>query len=252
MSAVENTNYMQNAYSQAGQVVEQNAKKTETADTASKKTVKGAGTYGEPKLSDTALEYYNSLKAKFGNMNFVLVASDKKTEAEAIKGSFATPGKMTVLIDEEKIERMATDEDYRKQIETTIANAASGISSMFSQIASTGANVKAYGMTINDNGTAQYFAVVDQALEKQRERIQEKAEEKREQKAEDRKKASREKIDELIDNRRGGKEDDTVTITANSLEELIKKLQDYSYNNRANSVMTEEEKLLGQKVDFSV
>ena len=247
MSIVENTNYPQSVYNRAETVMEQTAGKT------SKKTLKGAGTYGEPKLSDEALEYYNSLKEKYSGMNFVLVASDKKAEADAMKGSFATPGKMTVLIDVDKIERMATDENYRKQIESTIANAASGISDMFSRISSTGANVKAYGMSVNDDGTAEYFAVVDKALEKQRERIEEKTEEKRQQRAEDRKKANRDRIDEKIEKRRdGGADEDTVTITANSPEELLRKLQEYGYENRTNEVMTEEEKMLGSKVDFSV
>ena len=37
---------------------------------------------------------------------------------------------MVVLIDEDKIERMAEDENYRRQYEAIIANAGSGIAQM--------------------------------------------------------------------------------------------------------------------------
>jgi hypothetical protein len=54
-------------------------------------------------------------------MDFILVSKDMKEMAKANAGSFANPNKMVVLIDEEKIERMAVDEQYRKQYESVIA-----------------------------------------------------------------------------------------------------------------------------------
>ncbi len=247
MSMVGNTGYAQAAGSKISGQPASTSAVNEAAGKTTAKTVKGVTTYGDAKLSDKAMEYYKSLIAKYGNMNFVLVASDKKAEAEAIKGSFATPGRMTVLIDEEKIERMASDENYRRQIEATIANAASGINQMFSQIASTGVKVKAYGITVDDNGMAGYFAVVDKALEIQREHIEEKKEEKLQQKIEERREAQQELL-----NGKYFEDEDTVTITAGSIEELIRKLQEYGYSSLADSVLTDEEKLVGQSFDFSV
>lgn len=55
---------------------------------------------------------------------------------------------------------MAEDENYRKQYEGIIANAATGLSSMSSKISATGASVKGFGMQVNDDGTASYFAVL--------------------------------------------------------------------------------------------
>lgn len=213
----------------------------ETVKTSEKKTVKGANTYGEPKLSDEGLKYYNSLKKKFGSMNFVLVASDKKEEAELMKGSFATSGVMTVLIDEDKIEKMATDEKYREKIEAVIANAAAGSNQFASAIASTGVKVSAYGLTIDDKGNAQYFAVIDESLAKQRERIKEKAEENKARRKE-------EQAEETKQYKESGK----VQIIASSMEELIRKLRDYADDSRMNDCMTEEEKRVGQSFDFSI
>ncbi len=226
--------------------------KTEAA--VGRKEVKGAGTYGDPKLSQKALDYYNSLKGKFGNMNFVLVASDKKQEAEAIKGSFAGGGKLTVLIDTDKIERMAEDESYRNQIEATIRNAASGVSKLAGQL---GGNspVTAYGMTIDDKGNASYFAVVDKSLAAQRERIEKKAGEKREAKRTESSNAARKEAEERLKEKKGtpGAEDpDRVTVTASSIDELLKKLRDYEMGILSDNARTEAEKSVGQSVDYKI
>lgn len=89
---------------------------------------------------------------------------------------------MVVLIDEDKVERMAEDENYRKQYEAIIANAASGISQLKSSLQSSGANVKGFGMQVNDGGTATYFAVLEESSAAQRERIEKKAAEKKAEK----------------------------------------------------------------------
>ena len=57
-------------------------------------------------------------------MNFILVSEDQKENAKANAAGYANSNNMVVLIDEDKIERMASDENYRKQYEGIIANAA--------------------------------------------------------------------------------------------------------------------------------
>ena len=87
----------------------------ENSSSVKKSKVRGK-TIGEPELSDKASKYYEDLKKKYSNMDFVLVSRDQKEFAKAQAGKFANPGKMVVLIDEDKIEKMAEDENYRKQI----------------------------------------------------------------------------------------------------------------------------------------
>lgn len=98
-----------------------------------------------------------------------------------------------VLIDEDKIERMAEDENYRKQYEGIIANAASGLSQLGQSIAATGANVKGYGMQVNDGGTASFFAVLKKSGAAQKERIAKKAEQKKKLKRQKQRKLRRRK-----------------------------------------------------------
>lgn len=235
-----------------------NSEKTIATDkTTSKKTVSGK-TIGNPQLSEKASKYYESLKKKYSNMDFILVSADKKEQAKSQAASYANANKMVVLIDEEKIEKMAEDEKFRKQYEGIIANAASGMSQLKSQLESSGANVKGFGMQVNDNGVASYFAVLEKSSLAQKARIEKKAAENKEaKKAEDRKARKKEQQERLEKSRNESgkisKEDsDTVTVTASSIEELLQKIKDQSQLFMSDNVQTDVEKQVGQKFDFSV
>ena len=234
------------------------ASKEESTGKTSGKTKVSGKTIGSPELSKKASEYYEKLKNKYSNMDFILVSADKKEQAKAQASNYANANKMVVLIDEDKIERMAEDENYRKQYEGIIANAASGISQLKSSLASTGASVKGYGMQVNDDGTASYFAVLEKSSKAQKERIEKKAAQKKEaKKAEEKKAAKKEKEEKLKEASKEKKaeksgDSDTVTVTASSIDELIKKVQDQLQMFKSDDVLTESEKKIGQKFDFSI
>lgn len=238
--------------------IAQSTQTSEVSNKASEKSKVSGKTIGNPKLSEKANKYYEELKNKYSNMDFILVSEDQKEYAKAQAGSYANPNKMVVLIDEDKIERMAEDEDYRKQYENIISSASSALPMMSSRLSSTGANVKGYGIQVNDNGTATYFAVLDKSLATQRERIEKKAEEKSEAKKDAKKEASKkaqkEEQQERIEEIKANKNDsvNTVTVTASSLEELLQKINDMMFEDRSNHVRTEKEKKVGQRIDFSV
>lgn len=214
-------------------------------------------TIGNPKLSDEASKYYEKLKAKYSNMDFILVSKDQKEYAKSQAASYANANKMVVLIDEEKIERMATDENYRKQYEGIIANAASGLSQLSTKLSSTGANVKGYGMQVNDNGVATYFAVLEKSSTAQKERIEKKAAQKKEAARAEKKKTEKKEQEERL--KRSDKDktsvkgsDDTVTITASSIDELLRKIQDQSQMFLSDVTQSSTEKQVGQRFDYSV
>ena len=226
---------------------------TKEADKTTKKSKVSGRTIGDPVLSDKAQKYYEKLKAKYSNMDFILVSKDQKANAQANAASYANGNKMVVLIDEEKIERMATDENYRKQYEGIIKNAASGLSQLKSQIESSGQsqNVVGYGMKVNDGGTATFFAVLKKSSADQKARIEKKAVEKKEaKKAEEKKAEKKEKQDKLKEAQQTSDDDDTITISAGSIEELIKKINDYTFSMKSDNVQTEAELQVGQHIDF--
>lgn len=245
------------------------AKTSDTAvikDTSTAKNTKADGkvavngqTIGNPRLSEKASKYYDQLKKKYSNMNFILVSEDQKENAKANAAGYANSNNMVVLIDENKIERMASDENYRKQYEGIIANAASGISQLASSLSATGTSVKGFGMQVNDNGTASYFAVLEKSSAAQKERIEKKAVEKKEAKKTAQKKAEKKKNEERLEKKRKetGDVDDTddtetVTVTASSIEELLEKIKDQEQLFLSDTVKTPQEKNVGQNVDFSV
>ena len=92
-----------------------------TKNSGTKETTKTTGNYGKTlgkvQLSEEGAKYYEELKKKYSGMDFVLVSKDMKDYAKANASSFGNANRMVVLIDEEKIERMATDENYRAKFE---------------------------------------------------------------------------------------------------------------------------------------
>lgn len=253
-SIVSNIYSSNKSTSKSGNMVTSAKDMEETTETGA---TKKAGNYGKKignaKLSEEGAKYYEELKKKYSNMDFILVSEDQKASAQAKSGSYANAAKIVVLIDEDKIERMATDENYRKQYEGIISNAASGLSTLKSSIESSGmsGNVKGYGMQINDGGMASFFAVLKKSSSDQKARIEKRSEEKAvEKKAE--KKAEEERLQKskVIGDSEQIADDETVTITANSIEELMQKISDYTMAERSDSVQTDAEKMSGQNIDF--
>ena len=237
--------------------VEDKAVQSYGAEAENTAAAKKAGNYGktigQPKLSDKAAKYYEQLKKKFSNMDFILVSADQKEAAKAQAASFANPYKTVVLIDEEKLERMAEDETFRAKYEGLIKSAASGLSQLKKTFDSN-SSVKGYGMQINDNGTASFFAVVDKSLAAQRERIQKKAAEKKEDAKKEAKRTEKEKQAEALEERRkaGKAADDLVIVSASSIAELKDKVDGILYSAWSDQVRTDEERQWGQYIDFKL
>ncbi len=277
MARVNNTPYSQQAYQNA-YIYDKNGANKETAGItqesskawAAEKSDKtsevygiGKSTYGNPELSEKGKEYYSSLVKKYGHLNFVLVSSDKKQEAEMMKGSFASSDGMTVLIDTDKIEQMARDDSYRTKYESILNNAQSSLSKMQNQLSQSGASVKAFGMTVKD-GRASFFAVMDKSMSSMRDKAARKRAEKAEAKKEEAQKAEKaNKADKANKKDKTGRygraegeerleNQDTETVTADSMEELLRKVQDYYQQGMLDHVRTEEEMMVGGQINFGV
>ena len=103
-------------------------------------------------------------------------------------------------------------------------------------------------MKVNDGGTASFFAVLKKSSADQKARIEKKAVEKKEaKKAEEKKAEKKEKQDKLKEAQQTSDDDDTITI---SIEELIKKINDYTFSMKSDNVQTEAELQVGQHIDF--
>lgn len=232
-------------------------------------TKSGYGTtIGNVELSDKAKDYYNKLKSQYHNMDFILVSKDMKSKVQANAAAYGNANKQVVLIDDEKIEKMATDENYRKKYEAIIAMSQLKLQEAKNSLASSGANIKNFGMSVDANGKTSFFATLEKSSEtkaaekKQAEKKAAKVKEKKvaEKKAKDKKlaekkaeekaaeKASEEAKDEVSNEPIDDKE--YVEIKADSMDDLINKVSTYAYNNSSSKVLSEGELIVGQKFDF--
>ena len=216
------------------------AYQTQTAKTTATETV------GEPKLSDKAQKYYEHLKKKFGQYDFILVSSEEKENARANAGKYANNLRTVVLIDEEKIEKMATDEKYRKQYEGILSGATKQIEQIKAAAQDAGASLKGVVMQVNDNGTTSFFEALQKTNDAQKARIEKRIEKKKaEEKAEEKKALEQKSVSD-------NSSEEVFTVMADSFEGLIKKIEEYAFDKRSDSVQTEMEKQIGQNIDFTV
>lgn len=228
-------------------------------------TVKeGYGTViGDVELSDKAKDYYDSLKSKFHNMNFILVSKEMKSQVQANAAAYGNASKQVVLIDDEKIEKMATDETYRKKYEGIIAMSQLKLQEAKNSLTSSGANVKNFGLSVDANGKTSFFATVEKVSEKraaEKKAAEKKAAKKKEAELKEKKlaekkaeeKAEEKKAEEAVNEISNEPIDDKeyVEIKADSMDELINRVSSYAYDNSLNNVLTDSEKQLGQTIDF--
>ena len=182
---------------------------------------------GDVELSDKAKDYYDKLKAKFHNMDFILVSKDMEETIRASGTAYGNAAKQGCVSDDEKIGNMATDGNFRKKYEGIIAMSQLKLQEAKNSLTSSGASVKNFGMSVDSNGKMSFFATVEKAAEK-------KAEEK----------AAEEVSNEPIDDK------EYVEIKADSMDELVDKISTYAYDSSSRNVLTDSEKQVGQKFDI--
>lgn len=216
---------------------------------------------GDVQLSDKAKEYYEKLKSKFGNMEFILVSNDLKSQVQKNAASYGNASKQVVLIDAEKLEKMANDPSFAKKYEGIIAMAQTKLAEMKNSLVSSGASVKNFGINVDSRGNASYFATLEKSSEAQAKRIEKQREAKAEAKKAEKKKAEKEKAEERVEEARQKrheeaekvKEEAEVSyhfIESDSAEGLFDKVSAFSYNSAVDSVVTAEELNFGQNIDY--
>lgn len=227
----------------------------------------GYGTViGDVELSEKAKDYYDKLKSKFHGMDFILVSKDKKAQVAANASSYGNANKPVVLIDEEKLERMATDEAFRKKYEGIIAMSQTKLQEAKNGLVSSGANVKNFGMSVASDGKTSFFATVESANSAQTKALEKRQAAKKEAKAKEKKKAEKEAREERIEKSREAKksrevdrtksddaaydEKEYLVFSADSVEDLIGMVSKYAYDQSARNVRAESESKIGQNIDF--
>ena len=247
-------------------------------------TVKeGYGTViGNVELSDKAREYYDKLKSKFHNMDFILVGKAEKGRVAANASAYGNAQKQVVLIDEEKLERMATDESFRKKYEGIISMSQNKLSEMKNSLSSSGAAVKNFGISVGEDGKMSFFATFEKSQEEQQKitekhRAKTKAQHLKDKKIADRK-ANAERIEKLREKNHASavpKEDPSdktgetpdaakmeprveepkqpagyLDLWADSIEDLARSVSVYAFEQIDAADAAKEQSSLGASIDF--
>lgn len=201
---------------QTGKASEQTGAIYEKSETAVKKE--------SVQLSQSALDLLEELKAKYGNMDFIV--ADYSSDAEAARYLAMGKKEYTVLIDPDTLEQMAADEEVKAKYIGIIDDALKQFEEIKEQLAAAeeeqDVEVKRIGITVGNDGTVTYFAELQKTNAKQQERL-EKA---KEEKAEEAKKAEKqnEKKEKLEKQQEKWMESKTLRVKAGSVEELLEKI----------------------------
>lgn len=222
------------------------ASKTEAASSSGT----GAAKAADPKkvqLSDAAVSLLKEMKQAYGNTDFII--ADYGTDEEASSLLARGRAAYSVLLKPEELEKMAADESAKKENLRILDDAFAKLGEMKDQLGEKGRQVTRMGVVIGESGEVSYFAELEKASERQRERIEEKREENRA----DSRKAREEKARERWDGLRGrdpmsGREyGKRTTVHASSIEELKEKIGQVDWDE-----IREKAAASGTRFDFTV
>lgn len=175
----------------------------------------------ENKLSQKAQDYLNSLRKKYGKIDF-LIGNSTDDLQEVSKGSSK---EYSVILSSAEIERMADDEKYANEKIDGIAGAVSmamkiceqeGYVSAFDAVKAGNGTVNKISIAVDDNGNMKFWAELEKTNDKQKERL-EKAQEKRLHE----KKNPYEKKNDSVKR---------TTVEASSMDELVEKIRNIDWD----------------------
>lgn len=187
-------------------------------ETKAQKTVKKEES---AKLSKEAKSYLKDLEARHGNMDFTIASYSTKEEAQ----EYLSKGnkEFSVLIDPETLEKMAADPAERKKYEKILEDAKPQFEKAAKELGEDANTVKSWGVAIDNNGNASYFAtLLDSA------------------------KIEKPKKTEETSNKTDHKEQ---TVKAGSISELIEKIREARKEEQSSLVRAEKETYVGQSFD---
>lgn len=221
MNRVNGYNAYQNNYYD-NSVGRKNQNKTSKTDTAGK--TNGTGKTGSNmQLSDKAKALLQELKRTYSNMDFMV--TDYESEEEAASYLSRSTKEYSVLIDPEELERMAADEDVKKQNMALLDEAVGKLDEVKDQLGDHKDEVARIGISIGKDGQLSYFAELEKVGERQKEFV--------DKIREDKKEAAEKAEADRTGNKPHGYEYERskrTTVYASTAEELIDKIKNVDWD----------------------
>ena len=179
-------------------------------------------------LSDKAKALLQELEKTYNNADFYV--AEYETEEEAADYLSRGSKDYSVLIDPEELERMANDDEVKKQNLSLLDESLNKLGEMKEELKETGREdeVVTLGVNIGKDGQVSYFA----ELEKAGERTKEFVDKIREDKKEAAKEAEAEKAEKNPNQGKYNYEHSKrATVTANSVEDLFEQIKNFNWDN---------------------
>lgn len=196
------------------------------------------------KLSDKAKALLQELKKSYSNADFYV--AEYETDEEAAEYLSRGSKDYSVLIDPEELERMANDDEVKKQNLALLDESINKLGEIKEELKDTGRGdeVVTLGVNIGKDGQVSYFA----ELEKSGERTKEFVDKIREDKKEAAKEAEAERTGKGQD-KYNYEHSKRATVSADSVEDLLEQIKNFNWDN------VKEETTIpmpGARFDFTV
>lgn len=217
MNGIGSYNAMQkNIYgtaSQSRKAAKADDKKTDNAKKTNNNSVQ---------LSDKAKALLQELKKTYNNAD--IYVAEYETDEEAAEYLSRGSKDFSVLIDPEELERMANDEEVKKNNLNLLDESLGKLSEMKEELKETGREdeVVTLGVNIGKDGQVSYFAELEKSGERTKEFV--------DKMLEDKKEANAEKADKVQD-KYNFEHSQRATVSANSVEELLEQIKNFNWDN---------------------
>lgn len=237
MNGVSSYNAMQkNLYSTAAQ-----SRKTAKADDKKTDNTKKT-TNNSVQLSDKAKALLQELKKTYNNAD--IYVAEYETDEEAAEYLSRGSKDYSVLIDPEELERMANDDEVKKQNLSLLDESLNKLGEMKEELKETGREdeVVTLGVNIGKDGQVSYFAELEKNGERTKEFVDKMLEDKKEAAKEADKSGKAQDIYNYEHSKR-------AVVSANSVEDLLEQIKNFNWDN------VKEETTIpmpGKNFDFTV
>ena len=176
-------------------------------------------------LSDKAKALLQELKKTYNNAD--IYVAEYETDEEAAEYLSRGSKDFSVLIDPEELERMANDEEVKKNNLNLLDESLGKLSEMKEELKETGREdeVVTLGVNIGKDGQVSYFAELEKSGERTKEFV--------DKMLEDKKEAAKEAEDEKTgkaQNKYNYEHSKRATVSANSVEDLLEQIKNFNWD----------------------
>lgn len=181
-------------------------------------------------VSKNASNYLDTLKKKFDGYDFKVVSKEEMEKIKDDPSMYSNASSPTVFIDEEELEKMATDPEYAAKQEKVLKETSEKLPEIKNELDKKGANVVSMGFIIENGKVSLFTELQKPKKEDEIQKLNEREREKVQNRQQERIREIRKKYEPVkrpSDDTTIIKRDDTITIITDSFMDLSAAIGDF-------------------------